>query len=149
MKPVTQTILHGDPDGRPGNCLQAAIASLLELPLHVVPHFVLHDDWLERMAAFCTIHGYELSSQAPDEYCAYGMAWGLSERGVRHAVCWVDGRLAFDPHTSRTGLRSVTELIALTPAHQETRVPARASTQRVLATPGPPDRPARLLPPHC
>ncbi|MFI1535557.1 hypothetical protein [Streptomyces anandii] len=116
MKPVTQTIFYDDPDGRPGNCLQAAVASLLELPLDDVPHFLLHADWDERMVAFCTRHGYRPTLQPVDQYCPYGMAWGPSERGVRHAVCWVDGRMAHDPHPSRAGLLRVTELIAFTPA---------------------------------
>lgn len=117
MRPVTQSILHDDPDGRPGNCLQAAVASLLELPLQSVPHFVAQgSDWLERMAAFCNAHGYQLQTQPIDKHCAYGMAWGPSERGVRHAVCWAAGRMSHDPHPSRTGLLHVTELIAFTRA---------------------------------
>jgi hypothetical protein len=117
VRPVTQSILHDDPDGRPGNCLQAAVASLLELPLQSVPHFVSQaSDWLERMAAFCNAHGYQLQTQPVDEHCAYGMAWGPSERGVRHAVCWADGRMVHDPHPSRVGLLHVTDLIAFTRA---------------------------------
>lgn len=109
---VLQSILHGDPSGRPGNCLQAAVASLLELPLDAVPHFVEHEDWLERLAAFCNAHGYQPVMRWPDTHVAYGMAWGPSERGVRHAVVWVDGAMAWDPHPSGAGLLSVTELIA-------------------------------------
>ncbi|MFJ8006092.1 hypothetical protein [Streptomyces fagopyri] len=115
MRPVSQTILHDDPAGRPGNCLQAAIASLLELPLDEVPHFILHEDWLERLAEFCLAHGYQPIMRNPDAPVAYGMAWGLSERGVRHAVVWIDGEIAWDPHPTRAGLLHVTELIALEP----------------------------------
>ncbi|MER8030719.1 hypothetical protein ABTZ78_17370 [Streptomyces bauhiniae] len=117
MRAVTQTILHNDPSGRTGNCLQAATASLLDLPLDDVPHFAEHDDWLERLAAFCHSYGYTLQFQPVTDYCAYGMAWGPAERGVRHAVCWADGRMAHDPHPSRAGLLAVTELLALVP-HQ-------------------------------
>lgn len=113
MQPVTQSILHGDASGRPGNCLQAAVASLLDVPLDDVPHFIEHDDWDERMAAFCAAHGYRPILRDPDTYVAYGMAWGPSERGVRHAVVWVDGVMAWDPHPSRTGLLTVSQLIAL------------------------------------
>lgn len=117
MRPVTQTIFHDDPAGRPGNCLQAAVASLLELPLQDVPHFVaLGPDWLDCMVRFCQARGFALHTIPSDQYCAYGMAWGLSERGVRHAVCWVDGRMAHDPHPSRAGLTTVTELIVFEPA---------------------------------
>lgn len=112
---VTQSILHGDPSGRPGDCLRAATASLLELPLADVPHFVEHEDWLERFADFCAEHGYRPLQRCPDADVAYGMAWGPSERGVRHAVCWVDGAIAWDPHPTRAGLLKVTELIAFEP----------------------------------
>ncbi|MET7944358.1 hypothetical protein [Streptomyces sp. NPDC005302] len=115
VRPVTQSILHGDPDGRPGNCLQAAVASLLELPLQAVPHFLLLDDWWGTVVDFCRLHGVDVHEQSPDEPCAYGMAFGFSERGVRHAVCWIDGRIAHDPHPSRRGLVTLTELIAFHP----------------------------------
>jgi len=123
VREVTQTILHDDPSGRPGNCLQAATASLLELDLDEVPHFVLHTDWLERLAAFCRSHGHQIRMLAPATYVAYGMAWGPAERGVRHAVCWADGRMAWDPHPSRAGLLGVTDLIAFEP-----EPPAQAAT---------------------
>lgn len=115
VKPVTQSILHGDPSGRPGNCLQAAVASLLELPLDAVPHFVEYEDWEERLRDFCLAHGFRALMRPPTEHVPYGMAWGPSERGVRHAVCWVDGVIAWDPHPSRAGLLKVTELIAFEP----------------------------------
>ncbi|MFE9127086.1 hypothetical protein ACFYOF_16975 [Streptomyces sp. NPDC007148] len=124
MLPVTQTILHSDPSGRLGNCLQAAVASLLELPIEDVPHFVQHDDWLERLAAFCLEHGYQAVICDPDAYVAYGMAWGRSPRGVRHAVVWADGGMAWDPHPSREGLEQVTELIAFEPIHARPMSPA-------------------------
>jgi hypothetical protein len=40
MKPVYQTLTEIDPEnGKFGNCFQACIASMLELPLEDVPHF--------------------------------------------------------------------------------------------------------------
>ena len=111
MREVTQSILHGDPSGRPGNCLQAAVASLLELPLDGVPHFIERDDWLEWFVDFCTARGYRPLQRPPTAHVAYGMAWGPSVRGVRHAVVWVDGAMAWDPHPTRAGLLKVTELI--------------------------------------
>lgn len=118
MHKVTQTILHHDPSGIPGNCLQAAVASLLHLPLDAVPHFALHTDWLEQMSAFCHLHGYRIRMLPPHTHCAYGMAWGPTTRGTRHAVCWADGRMVHDPHPSRAGLLHVSELIAFEPAPQ-------------------------------
>ncbi|MFJ4787579.1 hypothetical protein [Streptomyces sp. NPDC088794] len=116
MRPVTQSILHDDPRGRPGNCLQATVASLLELPLLSVPHFIAEGaGWFELMDAFCRVQGHSLDVLPVDAYCAYGMAWGVSPRGVRHSVCWADGRMSHDPHPSRAGLLNVTDLIAVHP----------------------------------
>lgn len=115
MHQVTQSILHDDPSGRPGNCLQAAVASLLDLQLDDVPHFIEHEDWLERFAAFCNAHGFQPLYRRPDVHVPYGMAWGPSPRGVRHAVVWVNGQMAWDPHPTREGLLKVTELIEFEP----------------------------------
>lgn len=41
-----------------GNCMQAAIASLLELPLHQVPDFILFDDPLDKLIEFVKQKGY-------------------------------------------------------------------------------------------
>ena len=56
MIPIHQTILADpqrndghDADGQPGNCYQAAIASVLDLALEDVPHFAtFSDDWVQR-----------------------------------------------------------------------------------------------------
>lgn len=104
MRQVTQTIMVGDGSGLPGNCLQAAVASLLELDLDEVPHFAVHDDWLERLVDFVNERGYSLTSQA--ERPASGLAFGPSPRGVSHAVVIAEDE-NWDPHPSRDGLVSV------------------------------------------
>lgn len=114
MKQVTQTITVGDGSGLPGNCLQAAVASLLGLDLDVVPHFARHDDWLERLVAFGADHGYRVLYQPPAKPVAFGLAFGQSPRGVFHAVTVVDGE-TWDPHPSRDGLVSVANYLDWTP----------------------------------
>lgn len=104
MKQVTQTITVGDSSGLPGNCLQAAVASLLELDLEEVPHFALYDDWLERLVDFAHDHGYGVNNQP--ERPVFGLAFGPSPRGVSHAVV-CSGDETWDPHPSRDGLVSV------------------------------------------
>ena len=37
MIPTTQTILHDPDNGKIGNCLSAVLASLLHLPIELVP----------------------------------------------------------------------------------------------------------------
>ena len=43
MKPVTQQYHHDPEAGIQGDCLRASIASILELPIQFVPHFVQPD----------------------------------------------------------------------------------------------------------
>lgn len=116
---VTQTILLGDPNGRPGNCLQAAVASLLGLELDAVPHFVESTgDWFEDMVTFARGHGYGITDHGPDhEPPAFGLAFGFTNRSdERHAVVYRDGEMAWDPHPSRDGLTTVRTYVDFEPA---------------------------------
>ena len=65
MIKVYQTIVD---KGR-GNCLQAAVASLFEVGLSDVPHFIEHKDWYTRMAKFYSSKGnYEIMCLNPNGY---------------------------------------------------------------------------------
>lgn len=48
MKPVPQTVLYGDDAYSNGNCVDACIASLMELPLWMVPQF--YQMWVQAAA---------------------------------------------------------------------------------------------------
>lgn len=114
MREVTQTILHDQIPGVPGNCLQAAVASLLDLDLDDVPHFIEHTGWLQYLADWARDRGYLIIARPP-ESVRMGIAYGPSPRGVQHAVVWLDGRVAFDPHPSRAGLLSINEAMSWEP----------------------------------
>jgi hypothetical protein len=60
MTPVYQTIFNSgkEKDELPGNCLQASVASLLDLPLDEVPHFLTHEDWFGKLREFLKEQGY-------------------------------------------------------------------------------------------
>lgn len=62
MIPVYQTIVNADTKGEvPGDCLRAAVASLLELNITQVPHFLMFgDDWFRMMYSFIRFMGYGL-----------------------------------------------------------------------------------------
>lgn len=110
MSEITQTITVGDGSGRLGNCLQAAVASLLDLPLDEVPHFAEIDDWNGAFDDFAEQHGFRLAytvTQTPE----FGLAFGLSARGVAHSVVYRDGTEVWDPHPSRDGLRSISAFV--------------------------------------
>lgn len=100
----TQTICVGDPRGIPGDCLRTAVASLLDLPIEAVPHFLLFEGaWFDAVKLWCRHNGYILATpeEQPNGPC---LAFGQSPRDVYHAVVWADGACLHDPHPSRAGL---------------------------------------------
>lgn len=128
MTPIDQTIFGGD-NSNPmlrGNCMQAAFASLLNLPLDQVPHFVAHgDEWRKTVDEWLTARGLwylpvavELLGGAcwPRHLNTLCLLSGDSPRGnFQHMVV---GRIRFDagewfaemvhdPHPSRAGLVKV------------------------------------------
>lgn len=132
MKPVDQTRIH-DPDrGVTGNCLEACVASLLEIDIEAVPYFGIDRDWFSRYLGFVREQGYEMTSHFhfPDGFpCGsesidlgvgvggYFIAAGPSPRanvrnqGLTHAVI-IDaaGNVVHDPHPSRAGVLRVEEV---------------------------------------
>jgi hypothetical protein len=130
VTPLLQTILGtDDPTQMPGNCLQAALASLLDLPLDDVPHFV-GDDWATNGERYwsaewyrwCERRGLSLAhgrQPAPGEYY---LAAGSSPRGVdrSHIAVYRDGQLVHDPHPDGTGLVEVRTVWTVRPVEEET-----------------------------
>lgn len=115
-----QTIfLNKDVPSVRGNCLQACIASLLELPIEEVPHFVQdetdhdnHDDWywLKKVQEFLKPLGKRLVPSQPVGNFAetYQLIVGQSPRNVGHGVIYQNGKLVHDPHPSNQGLALIT-----------------------------------------
>lgn len=110
MKPIFQTI--PPPEGK-GNCLQACIASILELPLEAVPHFALWYDspnWHEKLNGWLiqTAGVYEITVQANQMYLetiyGYALLNGLSERGIMHSVVIFNGEMVHDPYPNGKGI---------------------------------------------
>lgn len=107
MTPVDQTILHDPDTGAIGNCWQAAVATLLDLPLDDVPHFAAADDfdglwhwWLHERRMVCMHVGLlDLPNDIP---C---LLVGTSPRDIAHIVVGIGTRMVHDPHPSRAGLK--------------------------------------------
>ena len=58
MIPVTQSIVNGGD----GDCLRAAVASILDITLEEVPHFVRYKErWFDMFYMFMNFHGWEMS----------------------------------------------------------------------------------------
>lgn len=128
---VDQTIFVTDPK-RKGNCVAACIATLLELPLSEVPHFIefgitwgdsedvksvsAGNAWWAMMLGFLAGKGLwveqlpDVDSGLPRERL---LVAGMSPRGVMHQVIYRDGVLWHDPHPSRGGVLDVREVLAV------------------------------------
>lgn len=126
MKPVAQTILHNPETPEVmGNCVQAVVASILELPLEEVPHFVQQDYdnkgegnwyWMNLLRQFLKSHNKTLTRlYAPEELATDEqlIVFGDSPRDVGHAVIFQDGKLLHDPHPDKTGLKTQSHIYAI------------------------------------
>jgi hypothetical protein len=139
---VTQTITVGDGSGKRGNCLQAAVASLMGTDLENVPDFANQGDvdetgygvwWDCLFYGYFVKRGYLIRSVGlhgkpiPHERC---LLHGDSPRGngIKHTVVAEAGEIVWDPHPSRDGLatingawlpESILELYAIVRAWEE------------------------------
>jgi hypothetical protein len=138
MRRVRQTVV-ADPrrrdgyatDGTPGDCLRAAVASLLDLDLFEVPHFGLYGpSWWQTMRrwarrtlgqdfAALRPHGGSVAYALPDydnpDWSGLMIGNGPSPRGPWRHVVIVDRQLALvhDPHPSDRGLTRVDEVFVV------------------------------------
>lgn len=129
MIPVMQTKLYSEDGIHNGNCMAACLASLLEIPLWMVPpfedmfartdHTTRRDNWLTRFFGieleYTTIKMIEEGVVLPEFYIAVGP----SARGVHHAVIYSNGKMVHDPHYSQEGIINVTGLYVPMPARPE------------------------------
>lgn len=147
MRAIHQTIfppavsvddMEALPGDQRGNCLQACVASLLELPLDDVPHFVSYpmEEWWFVVERFFADRGLGICWQPlnPEHggWAPLGvdvMVTGKSPRGeFNHVVLYRDWQLSHDPHPSGDGLdgepRGVYHLYPLDPARWAQNPPA-------------------------
>lgn len=116
MKPVDQTKFgHGE-----GNCFAAAIASVLELPIDLVPGVTPDEAWgsyMERLRAWLSEHDHNYIEVKHDGFeshdkrhwgwhliCAKGPRNRDTGQAIYHAVVGFNGDLKHDPHPSRRGV---------------------------------------------
>lgn len=124
MKPVFQEVIHEDRErGQVGDCMRAALASLLELPLHDVPHFY-RDHYPDTAKAgkayeaYLKAHGFMLMNLPCDLFLP--QEWGsdvwhlivgkldgdqyLNDE-YSHVCVGFNGRIIHDPLPGSPGLR--------------------------------------------
>lgn len=112
MKPVKQSKLHCADGAHRGNCYAAALASLLEIPLWMVPPFeAMENTWRSRtdewLAACFGLKLIDTNGHQVDKLPEFYIASGLSPRCVKHSVVYSAGALVHDPHPSDAGIASV------------------------------------------
>lgn len=119
---VTQTKFYDPtqpPDVCTGNCTEAALASLLRLPLDAIPSFqgMQSVEYWEALDAFVESRGFLWEMrQGAYHYPGLYLADGPSSRGCGHFVVMRDGEMVHDPHPSRAGLTSIERTWVLIPA---------------------------------
>lgn len=117
MIPVNQTKLH-IPGKQNGNCMTAALASLLEMDLPDIPAFEnMEDDvWFDAVVDWLNDLGFQLLQW--NEKVAlkgYYIANGITSRGFAHSVVYKGEKMAHDPHYLREGLKEIESVWALLP----------------------------------
>ncbi len=113
MTPVFQT--RTGPEV--GNCHQAAVASILGLPLDRIPDFGQQQDPEGAYAGFLRSLGFLVLKASPKaRFDCYYLAFGPSiVTGNPHVVVYRAGKLVHDPHPGRDGLSNVTSVHVLVP----------------------------------
>jgi len=121
MIAIIQSKLH-IPGKQNGNCIAAALASLLEVGLDDVPKFeeMGENRWWIELRKWLKIQGFHLMSweiETGKEFYlpGYFIACGPSPRGFEHAVIYKNTEMVHDPHPSRDGLVKMTSVWALLP----------------------------------
>ena len=126
MIKVYQTKFEGidAPVGIRGNCWQAAVASILELPLEQVPDIQKYDDdlvWFDKFREWLAQYGLS----------AIGLATGSNitiqgyhliecksttlKKGELHVVVGLNQEVVHDPNPNATSLGEVVDYIIFTP----------------------------------
>ena len=107
---VDQTKLHDPKNGVTGNCLAAAVASVLGLTLEEVPEFeeMSRGRYFVELISFAATTGRRLVYH-PETHPPRGLSIGTvsSPRfpSEAHAVVCLDGEVVHDPHPTRASLK--------------------------------------------
>jgi hypothetical protein len=128
MIPVTQQRRDDDE----GDCLMAAAASILEIPLASLPAITRENEsqWWNIFVDAMHQRGFKIIEAANSPALAphgYAIAVGLAPRnqGVEnHAVVALDGQVVHDPHPTHTGVERIDYWLIFVPL---ARRPAQVS----------------------
>jgi hypothetical protein len=95
--------------GNRGNCFEACLASILEIPLDQVPDLSLYEDsWDLELDRWLKVRGWDtiiVTGPVVALVRAPAISVGPSPRGgCYHAVVTLNGKLTHDPHPEGGGL---------------------------------------------
>jgi len=111
LRRVTQSILwspENEASGIYGNCLQAAIASALDMELEAVPNFAAFTWWDPAARLWLRGQGRDWRMVPPPVPQQRSIVVGPSPRPTGlHAVVGEAGGIVWDPHPDRTGLTAI------------------------------------------
>lgn len=102
--------------GKEGNCLEACIASLLEIDISSIPCYkkdnwnILLNGWLmKNYNCYLLPLGIKGCLDAFREIMGdtIYIASGYSSRGLFHATLWQNDKMIFDPHPSNEGIKEI------------------------------------------
>lgn len=113
MTPVTQTIM--ETEWTRGNCMSAAVATILDKRIDEVPHFaVFGENWFTALILYMRDMGYEYHGMPAAKDITnrkynkgingYLLAFGVSPRGFQHLTVYKGSKMVHDPHPSRAGI---------------------------------------------
>jgi len=111
MKPVMQTRFGNEE----GNCFDACLASLLEVPLETIPH-LNEENWVDATNAWlmkefgCFYFEFEYNEAMAFPVLGYHVMSGISPRSpdwprLYHSVIGYQGKMVHDPHPDGTGIK--------------------------------------------
>lgn len=120
---ITQTEFYDPDNPASGNCVEASIATILDISLQSIPKLIPPncdvitfwdnvDDFL--MTVGMRLKLWHSKDYPPGRY----LVSGPSVRGCSHMVVYEDGQLLWDPHPSRAGVLEVRYIHTLEPLNQ-------------------------------
>lgn len=122
IKPIDQTKFGKDE----GNCFDACLASIFEIPIEECSigeidydtgnrksdgkhWYLIFEQWcLKRGFIPVTLNPDFLGNQGPK---GYSIISGKANRGLYHSTVGYDGKIVHDPHPSRDGLINIVDYI--------------------------------------
>lgn len=130
MKPLRQPNFSVPQRSEMGNCFATCVASILELPVIMVPLFMGKYNWKQSFHDWCLKQGYLDEWYYPEHRCIehkipyvplpsdqYSIMSGTSPRNAPkgHSVVAFNGEMVHDPHPDDTGLLDLWDHIILRP----------------------------------